>query len=99
MAASTGICRSAHSIRRTPSGVSARSLTSCLMVVAMSSLFSVVFLRDEKPLVLSAEPDDERNVVERDVEAASELRQAAEELQVVLAVAPVARRAPLGHHE
>ncbi len=36
MAASTGMCRSAHSMRRTPSGASARSLTSKRFVVAIS---------------------------------------------------------------
>src|SRR3954465_6981246 len=34
IAASTGICRSAHSMRLTPSGASARSLTSERLVVA-----------------------------------------------------------------
>src|SRR3954465_2096844 len=34
IAASTGICRSAHSIRLRPSGASPRSLTSCRFVVA-----------------------------------------------------------------
>jgi hypothetical protein len=35
IAASTGICRSAHSMRRTPSGASARSFTSYRFVVAI----------------------------------------------------------------
>src|ERR1044072_8133972 len=38
IAASTGICRSAHSIRLRPSGASARSLTSCRLGVAISLL-------------------------------------------------------------
>src|SRR4029453_10867924 len=52
IAASTGICRSAHSIRRTPSGASARSFTSCRFVVAMQSFQS----GDEQALVLSLFP-------------------------------------------
>ena len=43
-------------------------------------------------LGLAPEPDDERDVVELDVEPPPQLREAAEELQVVLAVAPVSRR-------
>ena len=38
IAASTGICRSAHAIRRTPSGASARSFTSYRSVVAIDPL-------------------------------------------------------------
>src|SRR4029079_18492291 len=55
IAASTGICRSAHSIRRTPSGASARSLTSCLVVVAIVPL-SVVVSGYEKLFVLALLP-------------------------------------------
>src|SRR5262245_20126939 len=59
--ASTGICRSAHWIRRTPSGASARSLTSCRFVVAM-----VPFGRrsgGEQALVLALLPVDPGGVV------------------------------------
>src|SRR5947208_9208626 len=52
IAASTGICRSAHSILRTPSGASAMSFTSCRLVVAMQSFQ----LCDEESLVLSLFP-------------------------------------------
>ena len=37
ISASTGICRSAHSIRRTPSGASARSRTSLGVVALMAA--------------------------------------------------------------
>src|SRR6266480_1322024 len=52
MAASTGIWRSAHSIRRTPSGASARSFTSCRFVVAIQSSR----LGGQEPLVLALLP-------------------------------------------
>src|SRR5438094_3041171 len=52
MAASTGIWRSAHSMRRTPSGASARSFTSCRFVVAIQSFR----LRNEQALVLALVP-------------------------------------------
>src|SRR6188472_3597006 len=57
IAASTGICRSAHSIRRTPSGASARSLTSCLVVVAIVPL-SVVVSGYKKLFLLALLPGD-----------------------------------------
>src|SRR5262249_23485385 len=41
IAPSTGICRSAHAIRRTPSAASARSFTSYRCVVAIEPLFVV----------------------------------------------------------
>src|SRR5438874_1735028 len=62
IAARTGMCRSAHSMRRTPSGASARSRTSNRLVVAMSPLFPSS--SGEQPLVLALlpferpEPDD-----------------------------------------
>src|SRR6059058_1094904 len=52
IAASTGICRSAHSMRRTPSGASAMSFTSWRFVVAIQSFQ----LGDEQTLVLSLFP-------------------------------------------
>src|SRR6266496_1440526 len=52
MAASTGICRSAHSIRRTPSAARARSFTSYRFVVAIVSSLS----GGEQPLVLALFP-------------------------------------------
>src|SRR5919109_533243 len=52
IAASTGIWRSAHSMRRTPSGASAMALTSCLFVVAIRSFP----LGGEQSLVLSLLP-------------------------------------------
>src|SRR6476646_6268981 len=57
IAASTGICRSAHAIRRTPSGARARSLTSCLVVVAIVPL-SVVVSGYETLFVLALLPGD-----------------------------------------
>src|SRR4029078_33479 len=58
-------------------------------------------------LAVAPQPDDERHVVELDVVPPAQLGQPAEELQVVVAVAPLARRAPrralapcaLGAHE
>src|ERR671910_3039011 len=77
---STGICRSAHWIRRTPSGASARSLTSCRFVVAM-----VPFCRPsggEQALVLALLPFDPGCVVlragEPAVDRAAQLRLTAE---------------------
>src|SRR5436190_21206983 len=61
IAASTGICRSAHSIRRFPSPARARSFTSYRFVVAMDSFPR---LRDfEKTFVLALLPLDPRQVV------------------------------------
>src|SRR5437763_17176302 len=48
------MCRSAHSMRRTPSGASARSRTSNRLVVAMSPLFPSS--SGEQPLVLGLLP-------------------------------------------
>src|SRR6185437_2544055 len=68
IAASTGICRSAHWMRRTPSGVSARSFTSYRFVVAMQLLSEngieararsgtdASFLRGQKSFVLALLP-------------------------------------------
>src|SRR5215216_5805513 len=53
IAASTGICRSAHSMRRTPSEASAMSFTSCRFVVAIQSF---QFLGGEQPLMLTLLP-------------------------------------------
>src|SRR5437867_4331896 len=53
MAASTGICRSAHSIRFRPSSASARSFTSCRLVVAIPKLLP---LGGQQPLVLALFP-------------------------------------------
>src|SRR5437763_6067782 len=55
MAASTGIWRSAHSMRRTPSGASARSFTSCRLVVAIQSS-PVAVSGGEQALVLALLP-------------------------------------------
>src|SRR3954453_22431763 len=52
IAASTGICRSAHSILRTPSSASARSFTSYRFVVAIGSFLS----GGQEPLMLSLFP-------------------------------------------
>src|SRR5438876_9160545 len=52
IAASTGIWRSAHSMRRTPSGARARSFTSCRFVVAIQSSR----LGGQEPLVLALFP-------------------------------------------
>src|SRR5436189_6326903 len=62
MAASTGICRSAHSILRTPSGASARSFTSCRFVVAMRGVLSVAGSGGQEPLVLALLPVQRRDV-------------------------------------
>src|SRR6188474_3449287 len=130
IAASTGICRSAHSMRRFPSGVSARSFTSCLIVVAILPLY--LRLRGEQALVLALlpfdpvglgralcgdgrpleplldrgpefrpapHPDHERDVVELHGEGAPQLLETTQQRELVLAVAPVARRGPLGHDE
>src|SRR5436190_14650047 len=51
MAARTGICQSAHSIRAIPSGASARSLTSCRFVVAIDPLSG-----GQQPFVFSLFP-------------------------------------------
>ena len=67
IAASTGICRSAHWMRRTPSEASARSFTSCRCVVAIrSSLRRVPGVRSgcgrpggEQALVLALLPLDQ----------------------------------------
>src|ERR1044071_9222453 len=66
IAASTGICRSAHWMRRTPSGASARSFTSYRFVVAIELLsasvpgFSLAPIRfllgGQEPLVLALLP-------------------------------------------
>ena len=65
IAASTGICRSAHAIRRTPSAASARSFTSYRCVVAIDPLFARVSggpvsgrLGCEQALLLSLLPLD-----------------------------------------
>src|SRR5262245_40978843 len=64
IAASTGICRSAQAIRRTPSGASAKSFTSYRCVVAMNPLFDLVGCQvsgrvdGEQPLVLALLPVD-----------------------------------------
>src|SRR3954468_20809873 len=60
---STGICRSAHMMRRTPSEASARSFTSWRFVVAMNPSCpeiagSVERSRGEEPLVLALLPFD-----------------------------------------
>src|SRR5262245_50552710 len=63
IAASTGICRSAHWIRRRPSGASARSFTSCRLVVAINPLsvrWSGGVAGLEEPLVLALLPFDPR---------------------------------------
>src|SRR5438045_6309289 len=52
IACRTGICRSAHVMRRTPSGASERSFTSCRLVVDIHSFRS----GDEQALVLSLLP-------------------------------------------
>src|SRR5437868_13641721 len=62
ISASTGICRSAHSIRRLPSGESARSFTSCRLVVAIQP-FSRFVSGGQQPLVLALLPFDPREVV------------------------------------
>src|SRR6187431_82408 len=77
IAASTGICRSAQAIRRTPSGASARSFTSCRCVVAINPLFELVVccqvsgcVDGEQALVLAllpVDPGGERLVGPRDV--------------------------------
>src|SRR3954454_24992465 len=74
MAASTGICRSAHSIRRMPSGASAMSFTSCRLVVAIQS-FPLV-LGDEQSLVLSLFPVEGREfgACEPGVDGSAEVR-------------------------
>src|SRR5439155_15343629 len=53
MAASTGMCRSAHPMRRTPSGANARSLTSKRLVVAIGLSLSsaAVFVREPHDVV------------------------------------------------
>src|SRR5204863_7767957 len=57
IAASTGMLRSAHSIRRIPSSASVRSFTSCLRVVAIRrSLLWVESSGGEEPLVLALLP-------------------------------------------
>src|SRR6266513_558538 len=71
MACRTGICRSAHSIRRTPSEASARSFTSCRLVVAMnpsvwsrgSVLVGLFGSGGEQPLLLALLPFDPRRAV------------------------------------
>src|SRR6476619_7606762 len=67
IAASTGICRSAHAILRTPSGASARSFTSYRCVVAKNPLFDLVVgcqvsgrVGGEQTLVLALLPVDPR---------------------------------------
>src|SRR3954451_17127458 len=61
IAASTGICRSAHSMRRLPSGASARSFTSCRLVVAIQPFSQMS--GGQQPLVLALLPFDPRQVV------------------------------------
>src|SRR6266536_4711337 len=81
IAASTGICRSAQAIRRTPSGASARSFTSCRCVVAIQSFrLEFVPLRGEQPLVLALLPVQRRELGpgEPALDGASQLRLAAE---------------------
>src|SRR6266508_2289827 len=63
MAASTGMFRFAHSMRRTPSAARARSLTSCRLVVAIR-LLSLAF----GPPVSVLEPDDIFELRRRDLE-------------------------------
>src|SRR6476659_4970042 len=60
IAASTGICRSAHSMRRFPSAARARSFTSCLFVVAMCPFSSS---GGQQPLMLSLLPLDPAEIV------------------------------------
>src|SRR2546430_17279177 len=62
MAASTGICRSAHSILRTPSGAKVRSFTSCRFVVAMRRFLSVAGSGGQEPLVLALLPVERRDI-------------------------------------
>src|SRR5439155_15171298 len=62
MAASTGICRSAHSILRTPSGARVRSFTSCRFVVAMRRFLSVAGSGGQEPLMLALLPVERRDV-------------------------------------
>src|SRR5437763_9403757 len=91
IACRTGICRSAQSMRRTPSGASARSFTSCRFVVAMNpslwSRGSVVVAcsgsgRLEQPFVLALLPFDPRAAVvaarEPGIDRAPQLRLAPE---------------------
>src|SRR5215208_5782414 len=53
IAVSTGICRSAHSMRRLPSPASARSFTSCLICVDAIVPLLPVSLGGQEPLVLA----------------------------------------------
>src|SRR2546429_535409 len=62
MAASTGICRSAHSILRTPSGARVRSFTSCRFVVAMRRFLSVAGSGGQEPLVFALLPVERRDI-------------------------------------
>src|SRR6188472_141901 len=73
--------------------MSSRSCFRCSQAIQSASLDRLAELR------LAAEPDDERDVVELDVEAGAQLCQVAQELELRLAVAAVARRAPFRHDE
>src|SRR5438067_12853802 len=68
------MCRSAHSMRRTPSGASARSRTSNRLVVAMSPLFPSS--SGEQPLVLALLPFERLELDAREpaVDSAAECR-------------------------
>src|SRR4051812_3514437 len=133
MAVRTGIWRSAHSIRRTPSAASAMSFTSCRLVVAMNpsvwSRGSVVVgssgsgseqalllallpfdprgagIAGGEPgvdgapqLGLAPQPSRESEIRELDAEAAPQLAQGAEAVQLPQAVLAIpGGGAPRGH--
>src|SRR5215210_4667151 len=73
IAARTGICRSAHSIRLRPSGASPRSLTSCRFVVATGGSLvtglrlgaAVAVLEPNHVLELRRRDFDDRRVLDR----------------------------------
>src|SRR5215211_304972 len=102
--------RSAHSIRRTPSPVRARSLTSCLRVVAISPHFLFDSSCGKKPFMLSllpvervdpaaVEPRVERGLVDVDVEAAPELPQRPKLVELAQAVLAVPGTSSPRHDE
>src|SRR5262245_48085474 len=116
--------RSAHSIRRTPSPARARSLTSCLRVVAISPLLLSIQSCNKKPFMLALLPVErvhaaaveprvqrgpqlglasktvrERDLADVDVEAAPELPQRPELVELTQAVLAVAGTGSPRHDE